>query len=213
MKRAALTIDARHKPVDGAAMIKTCCRALCFITLGILGVAQGTAAQQRQPPSAKRSINQPLDRQAAVQVESKTRLGSISGRVITESGQPVPFATVNVLALGRRTLSATSTDKDGKFQVTDLASGVYEVRPAMEGYVPVTNDVGLAGEPSFYRLGDTVTIVMTRGGVISGRVVNADGEPVVQALVRDERVRDERGRAGRSGSRGIRPGQTDERGE
>lgn len=214
MKHAALINSERHNiAADFTTVIKTCSCTLCFIALGVFGIAQGAAAQQRQPPSAKQSASQTVNRQAAPQVEPKSRTGSISGRVVTEGGQPVPFAIVNVFALGGRMPSVTSTDKDGKFELNELASGAYELRPIVVGYVPVANNAGPSGEPLFYRLGDTVTIIMTRGGVISGRVMNADGEPVVQARVRVERVRDERGRTMRLGSLFRRFWETDDRGE
>lgn len=214
MKHTALTTTGRHKPAHGTTtMIKTCRSAVCFITLGIFVVAQGVFAQQRQPPSAKQPARQTANRQAAAQIEPKSRTGSLSGRVITEGGQPLSFAVVNVFALGGRMPRVTNTDKDGKFELTELASGAYEVRPMVAGYVPATNDAASPGEPSFYRLGDNVTTVMTRGGVISGRVINAAGEPVVQTSVRVERVRDARGRAAPRGNRFMRLWETDDRGE
>ena len=51
-----------------------------------------------------------------------------------------------------------------------------------------------AGAAKYARVGDAVTVRMLRGGVITGRVVNASGEPVIGITVEASRVRDENGK-------------------
>jgi hypothetical protein len=48
-------------------------------------------------------------------------------------------------------------------------------------------------ERNYYRVGDQVVITMIRGGVITGRVTTADGEPLVGAQVSATKVRDAEG--------------------
>ncbi|HEX8186392.1 MAG TPA: carboxypeptidase-like regulatory domain-containing protein, partial [Blastocatellia bacterium] len=74
----------------------------------------------------------------------------------------------------------------GEFRFDNLSPGVYMVftQGAMDG-----------GEPQkFYRPGDSVTLRVKKGGVITGSVTDSTGEPLIAAPVRALRVRDEQGR-------------------
>src|SRR5262249_4529256 len=51
--------------------------------------------------------------------------------------------------------------------------------------------------PIYYRPGDQVTIRMTKGGVITGKVTDSQGQPAVQIPVQAIRLRDEKGRPAR----------------
>jgi beta-lactamase regulating signal transducer with metallopeptidase domain len=80
------------------------------------------------------------------------------------------------------------SDKDGRFTIRNVLAGDYFVQPAREGFFDPA--LGLGG-PRSPRLGITVTAGMTTettvdllsGGVMSGRVVDANGRPIQDAIV------------------------------
>lgn len=133
---------------------------------------------------------------------------SIAGQVVANGNFPIVNARVIARAAGGPTsMRVATTDEDGKFQLTNLAPGNYAIRVGAAGYIP---------EPSFaandfYRPGENVTIHMIKGGVITGRVLNKNGEPMALARVRSVRVKDEEGNPVRDAATG-RDWTTDDRG-
>ena len=132
--------------------------------------------------------------------QSSQRQSAITGRLTNDTGQPIPNAGVSVRRLGSRTTVSRSagTDEDGRFHVDDLPPGLYTVSAFTPGYVPATD----SEEQPRYRAGDSVTLRYTRGGVITGTVTNAQGEPVIGVRVVAIRVRDSLGRQIRVGASG-----------
>ncbi|MBI1762840.1 MAG: carboxypeptidase regulatory-like domain-containing protein [Acidobacteria bacterium] len=122
--------------------------------------------------------------------------GSLTGRVIGEDG-PVPFATVTVLAVGGRGQGNGSrsviTDMEGNFKVDGLRAAALQIQVNAPGYVQESAAVSVAAaEPdapaevvtqTYYRLGDDVTLWLVKGGVITGRVLNPAGDPVIGVRV------------------------------
>ncbi|HJQ71269.1 MAG TPA: carboxypeptidase regulatory-like domain-containing protein [Blastocatellia bacterium] len=161
-------------------------RSLIFITLIILAVAIDSAAQQ-----------------------SPGRAKAITGRVVSDSGQPVANATIYLNKVGVRQGPgvSTSTDEQGGFRTDDLDNGAYWVNAMVPGFVS-TNETA---EPQFNRPGDSITFHMTKGGVITGAVTTSVGEPVVAARVRAIKVREIDGRPPRRGAN-IQERATDDRG-
>jgi hypothetical protein len=121
--------------------------------------------------------------------------GAISGRVVTEDGQPVLRATVSITASGKtdRRMSF-NTDEEGNFRAEGLDAAAYVVSVSAPGYVVRPKREAGARRAGLNYIGEVVTVTMLKGGVITGRVVNATGEPVVGVPVMAERVRDEDGR-------------------
>ncbi len=128
---------------------------------------------------------------AAQDDESGTtaRTGVISGRVVNENGQPVPHATVYVNApVAPMQTRTTSSDDGGNFQLTGLDALLYTLSASAPGhYLPFRDPESL---PTYYRLGDSGTITLMRGGVITGTITGPNGEPLVQAGVRAILIRD-----------------------
>lgn len=58
--------------------------------------------------------------------------GTLKGKVKTESGEPVPFASV--LAYMGENPVGTSTDEDGEFTIKPLQSGIYKIQVTSIGY-------------------------------------------------------------------------------
>lgn len=179
------------------------------------------AASRGQSPSARPSDQvsvEPsriseidLTRSANQKDATKEREKSITGRVLNESGQPMPHASIFVRKLGAQANSNRSlgTDQDGFFHADDLAPGVYSVFSSVSAYVPASE----SANRQYYRPGETVTLRMIKGGVITGTVTNAEGEPVIAVRVSAIRVRDAEGRPiTGSGAGTVGARQTDDRG-
>jgi len=103
-----------------------------------------------------------------------------------------------------------ATDEDGRFIAEDLRAGAYIINVSAFGYVMPGQSSG-ALEPAVYRPGDSVNITLVKGGIITGKVVGARGEPVVAVSVRPIRVRDLDGKSVRAPV-ALRERQTDDRG-
>jgi Carboxypeptidase regulatory-like domain len=130
--------------------------------------------------------------------------GVITGRVITEDGLPIPHALVSISGVSGRLKQATArrdtvADDDGNFVADGLEAIPYLVSAWAPGYVPesdgdVLNPFELT-EARFVRVGELTTVRLIRGGVITGRVTNDAGEPIIGAPVKATRVTDETGRS------------------
>jgi hypothetical protein len=121
-------------------------------------------------------------------------VGNITGSVVNESGQTLTGVTVfvreiNPTGAGR----STATDADGNFRIAGLSPALYYVTAYMPAYVTRPTDTRLPA--NYYRIGDTVRIEMFRGGVITGTVTNASGEPVIGVRVRATMIRNAKNEA------------------
>ncbi len=74
----------------------------------------------------------------------------------------------------------TTTDGEGQFSFAGLNPAAYRIGARMPGYVLATSP-GIEGQ--IVRIGETVTLSLVKGGVITGRVTNASGAPVVAVQV------------------------------
>ena len=106
--------------------------------------------------------------------------GTIRGRVVNESGRPLPNVRVLITRLGSMQVenTNTTTDGEGKFEMTGLQPVNYRVSAFLQGYAPLPRDLE-DPQAAVHRVGDSVTLVLTKGGVITGTVTNQAGEPVV----------------------------------
>jgi hypothetical protein len=87
------------------------------------------------------------------------------------------------------TTTSTTTDREGKFEMSGLEPVSYHVSAFLRGYVTSIRDLDDA-QPGVFRVGDSVTFVLTKGGVITGTVTNQAGEPIVGVPVRARTVAD-----------------------
>ena len=135
---------------------------------------------------------------AAAQETKPKREGVISGRVVADDGQPMGGAQVLAVGVGGSPLTGatqvTHCDADGNFKVTGLSHGVYSIAARTPGYLPVQD------QPRKYRIGESAIIRMSKGGVITGRVTDEFGEPMVGVRVAVDRVRDSEGKPDTSAS-------------
>ena len=115
--------------------------------------------------------------------------GTISGSVVNETGQTLAGVTVFVRDTGANGVSRTTiSGPDGNFRLKGLAPGLYLVSGFLPAYVSTPTDPNSPEARS--RIGDTVRLELIRGGVITGTVTNAAGEPLIGVRVRASMVRD-----------------------
>lgn len=145
---------------------------------------------------------------------------AISGRVITaDTGRPVKRARVAVVganAAGGRAGLTAITDDQGRFTLAELPAGNYSVSASKSGFVDAVYGQRRPLQPGTpIPLADgqaaaNVDLRLTRGGVITGRVMDEDGEALARALVTVQRYQYIRG------ERQLTPAgadQTDDRGQ
>jgi hypothetical protein len=177
-------------------MKKVITMLLLFFSFAAIATARPSSSSGSQ--AANTQVKKEAEQKRQTQV--KERRGSISGRVVNESGQPLAHIGIRIFAAGSRTQMNQrnlGTDEDGRFQADDLPSVTYSISPYAPGYVPVSK----SNEQKFYRLGDQVTYTMTKGGVLTGLVKTAAGEPVINVAVRAIRVKDADGKPLRNDAR------------
>jgi hypothetical protein len=117
--------------------------------------------------------------------------GAITGQVLADDGQPLVGIGVYVTRnAGDRTINRpVTTDEEGRFKVNDLPRGSYRVLPQANGYINTQNVFQRTYHP-----GESVTLTMVKGGVITGKVLDRAGQPLVSATVQAMRTRDADGR-------------------
>jgi len=119
-------------------------------------------------------------------------LGTIKGRVVNEAGRPLPNVIVAAAKFGSmRADSTADTDHDGNFELSGLEPASYRLFARLAAYTSPLSDSGNALDNQ-YRPGESVTLVLTKGGVITGTVRNETGEPVEGVRVRASLVGDTR---------------------
>jgi protocatechuate 3,4-dioxygenase beta subunit len=145
----------------------------------------------------------------------RERTGEITARLVTEDGVGLPNVKVNMQPVtedGRSILSGgvlDITDEDGNMR---FPQGIGPKNEPSFYWIRVSNAKGYAPKRSVnQRIGDDITITMIKGGVITGRVTNAKGEPVLGASVAIEMARDAEGKPSR-GSIELPYRSTDDRG-
>jgi len=140
-----------------------------------------------------------------------TAKGSIAGRVVDQTGQPLAHVTVNLRSYGETARGNTATtDRSGNFKIEGLEPYAYIVTANMPTYIAAPRDPD-ASPLGFYRVGENVTIELIKGGVITGTVKKVNGDPVVSVMVRAYMIRDSKGQPPRYGVP-TRVRQTDDRG-
>src|SRR4029453_97262 len=151
------------------------------------GVLQGVPA----PPGVQ---GQPRDRMPARRVGTAV----IRGRVVDGvTGDPIARARVRVMS-GPSSSSPVLTDAEGLFAVTGLPSGGTSLMVEKATYIPSripdagnSTTVRTRMQPLMLRDGqviDNLTIALFHGGAITGRILDAHGDPVENAQIRAARV-------------------------
>jgi Carboxypeptidase regulatory-like domain len=187
-----------------------CWVLLAWVSLAGNSLAQTGAIQSTQAP-------------AADDVKAQPKTGSIRGRIVAaDTGAPLGKATLMLMLSepqGRQRPLTAKSNPEGEYELKEVKPGRYHLRANRNGYVSQaygqkSPDSGMSqGTLLMVRAGETlgqVDFKLIRGGVIEGRIVDPDGEPVAQAQVMVERYMTHEGK------RNLRPmggGSTDDRGQ
>ena len=100
-----------------------------------------------------------------------------------------------VAAWGAADARRTATDNEGYFKAEGLDAGVYRIFASWPSYISeAPGSFDSSERQPLYRPGDSVTIKLTKGGVIAGTVTNATSDAIVNVVVRAYRVRDAEGK-------------------
>jgi protocatechuate 3,4-dioxygenase beta subunit len=106
-----------------------------------------------------------------------------------DTGSPIRRAQVTARSMEGRGGGVTSTDAEGRFEIKDLPAGRFTVFVAKGGYVQTSfgqrrpTDPGTPIDLADGQTADKVNFILSRGSVITGRVVDDGGEPVSGAQV------------------------------
>ena len=185
--------------------------------LGLLGTGipnpTSAFAQTRDP--AGQSFSQPARDTSAL--DPTTGLAALSGRVLTgDTGAVVKRAMVRLADQDTRDRRTVQTDDNGRYRFTDLPADRYTVTVSKAGFITLAYGQKHPRQPPLPIQVDAgrqvrnVNIVLPRGSVITGHLVDEDGAPMARALVQVLRY------VYRQGLRQIEPAgtdQTDDRGQ
>ena len=167
------------------------------IVVSLLLTSQSALAQSPRPAPAD-------------EVTEVAPTGVITGKVINENGQPLPNVTISIRGYGSiGPGQAITSDRDGTFRSNDLDRVPYLISAATPAYTTPPRDPDSI-QP-IYRVGDSVTLVLVKGGVITGAVTTPEGDPVVGVKVRAQMILDGNGQPSRYGA-ALRERITDDRG-
>jgi len=115
---------------------------------------------------------------------------ALRGQIVAaDSGTPIRRAQVRISGIGLRESRLATTDAQGRFEVRELAAGRYTLTASKGGFVTLQYGQRRPGESGTpIELGeahtlDRLVVALPRGSVISGRITDEFGEPIVNAAV------------------------------
>jgi len=114
--------------------------------------------------------------------------GSVTGRIVTDAGRAVPYASVALVDRKRSRQRMTgeiagTADADGGYLLVGVQPGDYDLRVSAPGYAAPTE-----AEVTHVQMRKDLTqvvrdVTLARGATIEGSVLSPDGEPVRGARV------------------------------
>ena len=146
------------------------------------------------------------------QDSTATVTGTVTDAKTSQSIRGAQIVFTQISGGGSR--QQTTSDAEGHFSISGLQPGNYRVFIQARGYIPKI--YGSTNQPSSgpaisakagQHLSD-LAFALKQMGIIHGRVVNSDGDPMVRCAVQALQVN-----ARRNQPRGMSGGQTDDRGE
>ena len=125
-------------------------------------------------------------------VTEKRPGASFSGKV-TIKGKGAPGITVGLIRIeessSRPAQHRTVTDDQGNYRITNVGPGKYLVTVAAPGLIPA---LGSDGNKQFLitksEAVENVDFALVRGGVITGKVTDADGNPLIEEFITGQPV-------------------------
>jgi protocatechuate 3,4-dioxygenase beta subunit len=173
------------------------------IQIGGRGGGFDTIAIGAPQNTAQQANNAPVDPEKRIRLE---------GHVLSAAGEPLRKATVTLLPGNVPNLpnlpagvsltqirfngaqaQSVSTDENGVFVIDNVTPGTFQLMADRNGFVPQrygSRNLNSPGTPLTLKEGDRLTkldIVMTPQAVITGRVLDQDGDPVPNIQVQASR--------------------------
>jgi protocatechuate 3,4-dioxygenase beta subunit len=112
------------------------------------------------------------------------RFGRVTGSVVeSKSGEAVRKALVLLRRDPNSPAIGTSTDASGKFAFRHLEPGSYTVAVEKDGWVTARESKTITTSITAGQTAPTVTLKMLKTAAISGRVVDADGDPLAGVTI------------------------------
>jgi len=144
----------------------------------------------------------------------KTATASISGTV-TLKGKGTAGIAISVFSANRgnsrSAIYQVKTDQEGHYRISNVLAGSYEVSPNAPGFVVSMRSGSSAIIVAEGETIDDVNFSLTKGAVITGRVTNSEGQPIVEQGITLQPV--ENNQIFRSQNMGSgQPNRTDDRG-
>src|ERR1043166_477761 len=186
-----LTSYAGSHLLKGESTMVSAKRVFKFSVLLAIGVAQSCFIINAQTPDTKTKAT-----------------ASIAGRV-TIGDKPAPGVIVaaSTLSFPQTVLAQTVSDAEGKYRIGGLMPGQANVSAVAPTFVmPVTasyssgQTLNLSADEAI----EGIEFKLTRGGVITGRVTDSEGKPVIEERVMLTLL-DEKGQPSRAQVRSVNP--------
>ena len=153
--------------------------------LAFLGLSLGAWQANGQQPDQGRPA-----RDTPAQTEGVGGTAQISGRVVAaDTGAPVKRARIMATPREFRGRFSAITDERGSYEIAELPEGRYTVTASKAGFVTLSYGQRRPRQPSVpvqLQQGEELRRVdfnLPRGSVITGRVLDEDGEPLISAAV------------------------------
>ncbi|HKY29074.1 MAG TPA: carboxypeptidase-like regulatory domain-containing protein, partial [Pyrinomonadaceae bacterium] len=139
-----------------------------------------SALAQSQPPAKSTASPSPMPAEKRGPNENAPATGSIKGRVVADDGRPVVNASLMAQAVtGPASVKPAQVDSEGKFSFDDLPPASYIVIAIAPGYIDEATSTSDPSEWPRHLIGTQLRIRMIKGGVITGKVINSKGDPIV----------------------------------
>lgn len=173
-----------YPPAGSAALTRRfCCpRAAALLLLPLVLITSGvvSALAQSQPAAKSTASPPPAPVEKRNRNENPPATGSIKGRVVADDGQPVVNATLMAQSVnGPPSIRPAQVDSEGKFSLNDLPPASYVVFAAAPGYIDEAMATGDPNDWPRHLIGAQLKIKMIKGGVITGKVTDSKGDPIV----------------------------------
>lgn len=131
----SLESSAQVEPIPETQTATTAQRA-------VDGPSEGRSYRTEQDPTPEPAGTKPQD--AGAGQIAADEAGEIAGRVLDGTGIPLPGVDVTVRAAGRELEKTTATDNRGRFNVTGVPPGRYQVAASLPGFKEDRRTIELA---------------------------------------------------------------------
>jgi len=178
-----------------AAVLVASCADVALSAQSPAAAPGQTAPTPGQVPGSGRGTTQPQPGSTRAPARDNPKpdekgTAVLRGQVVaSDSGTPIRRAQVRLSGIAMRESRLATTDAQGRFEIRDLNGGRYSLTASKGGFVTLQygqrrpSEAGTPIELSDAQVLDRLLIGLPRGSVISGRISDEFGEPIVNASV------------------------------